>query len=84
VHLHGIRILDALRRLATTDSNIKEVAFDVGYERVSELYRHFGPFTGMTPQEFGRACRAMPLHLKQRVNVSRAHADGVTRSRARY
>lgn len=63
VHLHGLRVLEAVSMLATTELSIKEVAFGAGYSRVQEFYRHFQPYVGLTPQRFVRMLRAMPPHL---------------------
>ncbi len=48
------RILEAKRLILYSDMNIKEIAFDLGYEEHSYFTRVFRRFTGLTPSAFKR------------------------------
>jgi AraC-like DNA-binding protein len=50
--LNSIRIDEAKRLLATTDRQITEIAFAVGYNDRAYFYRIFMKFTGEAPTEF--------------------------------
>ena len=47
-YLHKVRIAEAVRRLQN-GGEIKEVAYDVGYESMNNFYKYFKKYTGKTP-----------------------------------
>ena len=47
-YLHKVRIAEAVRRLQN-GGEIKEVAYDVGYESMNNFYKYFKKYTGQTP-----------------------------------
>ena len=52
-HLHGCRLLDACLRLSCADNlTVKEIAALVGYERTSDLDRHFQDWFRLSPSGF--------------------------------
>lgn len=50
-HLNGFRLLQAALLLRTTEMQIKEVAFHVGYRDTSELDRQFAAWYRIAPGE---------------------------------
>lgn len=53
-HLHDLRLREAMRLLRTTDKSIKEIAYEVGYSRTTQLDDHFQRTFSATPSEFRR------------------------------
>jgi AraC-like DNA-binding protein len=51
-HLHDLRLREAIRLLRSTDKSIKEIAYEVGYSRTTQLDNHFQRMFGATPSEF--------------------------------
>jgi AraC-like DNA-binding protein len=51
-HLHDLRLREAIRLLRATDKSIKEIAYQVGYSRTTQLDNHFQRTFGATPSEF--------------------------------
>ena len=45
-------ILEAKRNLLATTNQIKEIAFELGFEDVSYFIRYFKKYEGITPMEF--------------------------------
>lgn len=54
-YLNFIRVLEAKKLLLTSDLNISEIAYQVGYSNVSSFNRAFKKINGITPGEFERA-----------------------------
>lgn len=54
-----VRIARACRKLAETDASIIEIAFDVGFNNLSNFNRQFLSTRGMTPSAYRRL--QMPL-----------------------
>ncbi len=51
-HLNFLRIAEAKRLLHSTDLQIKEISFEVGYENQVHFLRVFKSVLGITPTEF--------------------------------
>jgi AraC-like DNA-binding protein len=55
IHVNGFRVLTALQLLAGSDCPVKEIAWQVGYPRTSELDRQFHRWFGFSPLRY-REC----------------------------
>ena len=56
-YLNGVRVKEAQRLLATTDSSIVEICEAVGYKSTTHFGRSFKSITGMSPTEYRRIKR---------------------------
>jgi AraC-like DNA-binding protein len=56
-YLVRARLRNAARRLASDDSPVTEIAYDVGFGDLSGFVRTFGRAAGMSPGAFRRAAR---------------------------
>ena len=71
-YLHELRIGDACRQLLETDRSISEIAFDCGFNNLSNFNRRFRSIKETTPREFRRRFRIdltrqrkpMPDHIR--------------------
>ena len=51
-HLNEVRIHHAKRLLRTTDKNVGEISFEVGYKTIASFNKYFKLFTGITPSGY--------------------------------
>lgn len=58
-HIHERIILEAKRLIFHTNSSVKEIAFDLGFEDASYFNRFFKRLTAQTPVEYKTAIREM-------------------------
>jgi AraC-like DNA-binding protein len=72
-HLSGFRVTDAALKVATTDSSMKEIAYQSGYASPGELNRHFRRWFRMSPSTFKTTA----------LSLSAAPSFGVRRNRNR-
>lgn len=58
-HIHDRLLLEAKRMLFHTDSSMKEIAFELGFEEASYFNRFFKRLTAVTPLAYRSAIREM-------------------------
>lgn len=56
-YLSAVRMQKAKRLLISTDINVTEVCFDVGYNSLGTFVRQFSSYVGLSPLAFRRAAR---------------------------
>jgi AraC family transcriptional activator of pobA len=59
MHIHERIVLEAKRLVFHTNSSVKEIAFELGFEDASYFNRFFKRLTGITPVEYKNAIRKM-------------------------
>lgn len=59
-YIYELRIAEAARRLREEDTNIIDIAFDVGFESLRTFQRIFPKHMGKTPDQYRRVHRATP------------------------
>ncbi len=64
-----VRISEACRRLAESDSTIVQIALETGFNHLSNFNRHFQKVKGMTPREYRR--RYSEILTKKQPSVRR-------------
>jgi AraC-like DNA-binding protein len=53
-YVNEVRINEACRRLEEQNSTIVQIAFETGFNHLSNFNRHFQKLRGMTPSEYRR------------------------------
>lgn len=61
-YLMNIRIGYACKLLLDSEKNIAEIAYDSGFENLSNFNRHFKKIKGVTPHHYQKENKRLPLH----------------------